>query len=175
MRDQLSVQQEYLSRDESLAAIQTISSFQLRLFHAQLKRHPGKGVPVSNHVSTGVSALLLLVSGKRSRDQLTDRASTIPSNIRGSQSGTWSAGQKTIRGIFTKLQREQNKNTNKQKRQRERNKNNKIHMPEKDRRRALDRESYDASTRQDDKIILKQHELATVPTSLRDRGGGFVA
>ena len=41
---------------------------------------------------------------------LTDRASTVPSNIRGCQSGTWSAGQKKIRGISTKLQREQNKN-----------------------------------------------------------------
>ena len=71
-----------------------------------------------------------------------DRASTIPSNIHGCQSGTWSAGQKKIRGTSTKLQREQNKNKNKQKqkRQRERNKNNKIHMPEKDRRRALVRE-----------------------------------
>ena len=35
---------------------------------------------------------------------LTDRASTIPSNIlRGCQSGTWSAGQKKIRGTSTKL------------------------------------------------------------------------
>ena len=40
---------------------------------------------------------------------LTDRASTVPSNIRGCQSGTWSAGQKNIRGTSTKLQREQNK------------------------------------------------------------------
>ena len=30
---------------------------------------------------------------------LTDRASTIPSNTRGCQSGTWSAGQKKIRGV----------------------------------------------------------------------------
>ena len=29
---------------------------------------------------------------------LTDRASTIPSNIRGRQSGTWSAGQENIKG-----------------------------------------------------------------------------
>ena len=35
---------------------------------------------------------------------LTDRASTIPSNIRGCQSGTWSAGQKEIRETSTKLQ-----------------------------------------------------------------------
>ena len=35
---------------------------------------------------------------------LTDWASTIPSNIRGCQSGTWSAGQKKIRGTSTKLQ-----------------------------------------------------------------------
>ena len=34
----------------------------------------------------------------------TDRASTIPSNTRGCQSGTWSAGQKKIRGTSTKLQ-----------------------------------------------------------------------
>ena len=35
---------------------------------------------------------------------LTDRASTIPSNTRGCQSGTWSAGHKKIRGTSTKLQ-----------------------------------------------------------------------
>ena len=35
---------------------------------------------------------------------LTDRAPTIPSNIHGCQSGTWSAGQKKIRGTSTKLQ-----------------------------------------------------------------------
>ena len=35
---------------------------------------------------------------------LTNRASTIPSTIRGCQSGTWSAGQKEIRGTSTKLQ-----------------------------------------------------------------------
>ena len=46
---------------------------------------------------------------------LTDRASTIPSTIRGCQSGTWSAGQKEIRGASTKLQREQKKNTKTQK------------------------------------------------------------
>ena len=51
---------------------------------------------------------------------LTDRASTIPSIIRGCQSGTWFAGQKEIRG---------------------RNRNNKIHRTEKDRLWALDRES----------------------------------
>ena len=33
---------------------------------------------------------------------LTDRASTIPSNLRGCQSGTWSAGQKEVRGTFIK-------------------------------------------------------------------------
>ena len=35
---------------------------------------------------------------------LTNRASTIPSNIRDCQSGTWSAGQKKIRGTPIKLQ-----------------------------------------------------------------------
>ena len=72
---------------------------------------------------------------------LTNRASTEPSNIRGCQSGTWSAGQKKIRGTSTKLQREhkRKRNETKQKRQKEKN-NNKIHMPEKDRRRAFDRE-----------------------------------
>ena len=35
---------------------------------------------------------------------LTDRASTTPNNTRGCQSGTWSAGQKKIRGTSTKLQ-----------------------------------------------------------------------
>ena len=34
---------------------------------------------------------------------LTDRASTIPSNIRGCHSGTWSAGQKEIRGTSTAI------------------------------------------------------------------------
>ena len=44
----------------------------------------------------------------------TDQASTIPSNIRGCQSGTWSAGQEKIRGTSTKLQREhENKNDKK--------------------------------------------------------------
>ena len=42
---------------------------------------------------------------------LTDRASTIPSNIRGRQSGTWSAGQKKIGGASTKLQREHENKT----------------------------------------------------------------
>ena len=64
---------------------------------------------------------------------LTDRASTIPSNTRGCQSGTWSAGQKKIRGTSTKLQREQRK-TQTHKRQRDRNRNNKIHRSEKDKR-----------------------------------------
>ena len=32
----------------------------------------------------------------------------VHSNIRGCQSSTWSAGEETIRGISTKLQREQN-------------------------------------------------------------------
>ena len=44
----------------------------------------------------------------------TDRASTIPNNIRGCQSGVWSSGQKEIRGVFTKLHRE-HKNKNKSK------------------------------------------------------------
>ena len=65
----------------------------------------------------------------------------LPSNIRGCQSGMWSAGQKKIRGTSTKLPWEQKKNTNIQKRQRESNRNNKIHRPEKDRRGAFDRES----------------------------------
>ena len=69
---------------------------------------------------------------------LIDRASTVPSNIRGCQSGTWSAGQENIRGTSTKLQREhRNKTRNKQKLQKEAT----SHMPEKYRRRALDRES----------------------------------
>ena len=37
---------------------------------------------------------------------LTDRASTIPSYIRGCQSGTWSVGHEKIRGTSTNLQRE---------------------------------------------------------------------
>ena len=63
-----------------------------------------------------------------------------PRNIRyGCQSGTYSAGQENIRGTSTKLQREhENKNENKNDKKRN---NNVKHMPEKDRRRALDRES----------------------------------
>ena len=41
---------------------------------------------------------------------LTDRASTIPSSIRGCQSGTWSAGEEKIRRTSTKLQREHENN-----------------------------------------------------------------
>ena len=67
---------------------------------------------------------------------LTDRASTIPpSNIRGCQSGTWSAGQEKIGGASTKLQREHENKTKQnttQTRQKERDNNTK-HMPEKDR------------------------------------------
>ena len=44
----------------------------------------------------------------------TDRASTIPSNARACQSGTWSAGQENIRGTSTiKLQREHENRNNK--------------------------------------------------------------
>ena len=45
---------------------------------------------------------------------LTDRASTIPSNTRGCQSGTWSAGQKKIRGTHlpsSNESKEKHKNT----------------------------------------------------------------
>ena len=52
---------------------------------------------------------------------LTDRASTIPSNIRGCQSSTWSAGPKKIRGASTKLQREQKEHN--ETKQKERNNN----------------------------------------------------
>ena len=65
---------------------------------------------------------------------LNDRASTIPSNIRGCQSGTWSAGQKNIRGTSTKkapTRAKEKHNETKQKRQKERSNNNKIHLPEK--------------------------------------------
>ena len=60
---------------------------------------------------------------------LTDEASTIPSNIRGCHSGTWSAGQEKVRGTSTKPQRV-HENKTKQKRQKERNNNTK-HMPKK--------------------------------------------
>ena len=45
---------------------------------------------------------------------LTDRASTIPSNTRGCQSGTWSAGQKKIRGTSpsSNESKEKHKHTN---------------------------------------------------------------
>ena len=61
---------------------------------------------------------------------LTDRASTIPSNTRGCQSGTWSAGQKNISYQAPMRAKEKHKHT--KKRQRERNRNNKIHRSEKD-------------------------------------------
>ena len=44
---------------------------------------------------------------------LIDRASAIPSNIRGCQSGTWSAGQENMKERSTKLQREHKKQKNK--------------------------------------------------------------
>ena len=45
---------------------------------------------------------------------LTDRASTIPNNTRGCQSGTWSAGQKKIRGHLpsSNESKEKHKHTN---------------------------------------------------------------
>ena len=64
--------------------------------------------PVSKHQIPYVVVVVVFFT-------LTDRASTIPSNTRGCQSGTWSGGQKKIRGTSTKLQREQKKNTNTQK------------------------------------------------------------
>ena len=60
-------------------------------------------------VATGWIFYISLLSEKQSINQsinvigvvifftLTDRASTVPSNIRGCQSGTWSAGQKKIK------------------------------------------------------------------------------
>ena len=58
--------------------------------------------------------------------RITDRASTIPSNIRGCQSGTWSTGKEKIRGTSTKssnkrMKTKQNKTKTRQKRQKERN------------------------------------------------------
>ena len=52
-----------------------------------------------NHHTPSVQLLFVVVFFT-----LTDRASSIPSNIRGCQFGTWSAGQKEIRGTSTKLQ-----------------------------------------------------------------------
>ena len=43
----------------------------------------------------------------------TDRASTIPSNLRGCQSGTWSSGQENIRGTSIELGRELKKKQDK--------------------------------------------------------------
>ena len=67
---------------------------------------------------------------------LTDRASTVPSNRRGCQSGTWSAGQENIKGTsITKLQREHEKKTRQKRRKERNNSTNKAHnMPEEDRR-----------------------------------------
>ena len=64
---------------------------------------------------TNIFVLLLILMVVVVFFTLTDRASAIPSNIRGCQSGTWSAGQKEIRGTSTKLHWEQKKNTNTQK------------------------------------------------------------
>ena len=50
-----------------------------------------------------------LLDGKRSEEHLQSSNSTMLSNIRGRQSGTWSAGGEKIRGTYTKLQREQKK------------------------------------------------------------------
>ena len=66
---------------------------------------------------------------------LTDRASTIPSIIRGCQSGTWSTGQeKDQRNILSIVQSSnesmKTKTKTRQKRPKERNNNTK-HMPEK--------------------------------------------
>ena len=59
---------------------------------------------------------------------VTDRASALPNNMRGCQSGTWSVGQENIRGTSTKLQREHQNEDKKTKTTKERNKNTK-HMP----------------------------------------------
>ena len=63
----------------------------------------------------------------------TNRASAIPSNTRGCQSGTWSAGQDKIGGTSTKLQREYK--INKKQKQGEKDKPKRAitqeHMPEK--------------------------------------------
>ena len=65
---------------------------------------PAKAVLVRNYLEAywpyagGLSAVVVVFF------TLTDRASTIPSIIRGCQSDTWSAGQKEIRGTSTKLQ-----------------------------------------------------------------------
>ena len=58
-------------------------------------------IPIVGVGKTGVVVVVVVVVVFFT---LTDRASTIPSNIGGCQSGTWSAGQKKIRRTSTKLQ-----------------------------------------------------------------------
>ena len=98
---------------------------------------------------------------------LTDQASTIPSTIRGCQSGTWSAGQENIRGTPTKLHREhENKtrtrqNKNKTNQQKERNNNTK-HMPEKKmgEEHSVERVWYSASREPSDNLPGSQQNYA---------------
>ena len=75
----------------------------------KLTRYNKKATPSSREVQTAVR---LMLPGELAKHAvvvvvfftLTDRASTIPNNTRGCQSGTWSAGQKKIRETSTKLQ-----------------------------------------------------------------------
>ena len=131
------------------------------LYGSRLSRWFGYG-PVSNsRLSLRVGLLL------------TNRASTLPSNIiRGCQSGTWSAGQENMRGTSTTLQREHDTiNTKtKQKRQKERRNSNTNHMPEKYRRWALDRESLvyrqPRAIRYPPRIVTISHELQCLNKNL---------
>ena len=74
----------------------------------------------SSHLSAGVLVLLpppaFLLFSIVCSSTLTDRASTIPSNIRGCQSGTWSARQENIRGTLQRSE-ESIKTRTKQKKQ----------------------------------------------------------
>ena len=75
----------------------------------KLTRYNKKATLSSREVQTAVR---LMLPGELAKHAvvvvvfftLTDRASTIPNNTRGCQSGTWSAGQKKIRETSTKLQ-----------------------------------------------------------------------
>ena len=88
----------------------------------QLEKNTSHGCLKENQNAPRPSELLVFVVFFTSS---TDRASTIPSNIRNiyirgcQSSNTWSAEQKKIRGTSTKLQRQQKKNTNKQKQKRQ--------------------------------------------------------
>ena len=84
-------------------------TFYFYLFFPVQQTTSGIGDRVKYSSFFGLATNALDVRNNINNNILTDRASTILRNIRGCQSGTWSVGQKKIRGTSTRLQREQNK------------------------------------------------------------------